>query len=94
MNSVGWYVFIVWLLVRSLPAPKSFGGVERGADRGLCDRAQGGGGVVLVAFELDLPDAVCGGLKAQGGDGCFGGEGAAAEVLAVRAGVGEDLAAG
>jgi len=94
MNSVGWYVFIVWLLVRSLPAPKSFGALDCRADGGFGHCAQGLGFVVLITTKLDLSEAVGAGFDGEGVNGGVCAEGAAGEALTGWAGVGEDLAAG
>ena len=58
--SVGLYVMTVRLLVRCLPALKLLGALDGGFDRGFGDGAEGLGGVVLVAFQLKVAEAVGG----------------------------------
>src|SRR5258708_893391 len=67
---------------------------DGGGDGGLGDGAEGLGVVVLIALELDTPDAVGVGFDTQGGDGGVCTEGTAGETFAGGCVVAEDLAAG
>ena len=59
-----------------------FDGGDGGFDGGVGDNAEGLGRIVFVAAELEFADAVGAGFEGEVGDGGFGAEGTAGEVLA------------